>query len=283
MPELPGLTAGGTLGSIAPRPVPSFIDGADPIYCHVAAVPPVRGGPSGCDHGGERQVGVVVSENRSGHRLYDRWSRHPGALDVMYAVVFLGRHRAMRRRSVDALDLAAGDSVLELGCGLGNSFPALRERVGAAGRVVGVDYSQGMVERAAERVRANGWENVHVVRADATRPCAVASAFDGVYAGMSLTAMPDAGRVVRQAHRALRPGGTLAVLDARPFQRFPATVLNPVVVPLAERLTNWYPDSDVPAAMRRTFGNVAVTDANGGSTFVAHARKDGAEAAQSHG
>lgn len=208
-----------------------------------------------------------------GQRLYDRWSRHRGALEAFYAVVFLGRERELRRRSIDALGLAPGDRVLELGCGPGNSLDALRSAVGEAGRVVGVDYSAGMVGRAAQRVRDTGWANVHVVRGDATRLGIDDGAFDAVYAAMSLSAMADPEAAVREAARCLRPGGRLVVLDARPFRTFPGTVLNPVVVPLATWLTNWVPAVDIPAALRDTFATVSVDDYNAGTLFVATARK----------
>lgn len=209
----------------------------------------------------------------AGSRLYDRWSRHRGALGLLYRVVFMGREHAVRRRSVEALGLSTGDRVLELGCGTGNSFAALRRRVGEAGRVVGVDYSAGMVARAADRIEEAGWDDVHVVRGDAARLGVGRGTFDAVYAAMSVSAMPDVGAVLREAHDALRPGGRIVVLDARPFRARPWTLLNPLVVPVATRLTNWFPEVDVPAAMRRTFGDVAVTDTNGGSIFVAFARR----------
>lgn len=218
---------------------------------------------------------AAVSGSDAGRRLYDRWSRHPRALWLLYGVVFLGRERAFRRRSVDALDLDPGDRVLELGCGPGNSLARLRERVGADGAVVALDYSAGMVEAATERVRGAGWENVHVVRADATRAPVAPSSFDAAYASMSLSAMPDAGAAVEDAVAALRPGGRIAALDARPFPRFPCTLLNPLIVPAARRLTNWVPGNDVPAAVERAAGDVAVSDATCGAVYVASARKGG--------
>lgn len=105
-----------------------------------------------------------------GRRLYDWWSRNLWALGGMYGLVFLGRERTFRRRSIAALDLDSGDSVLELGCGPGNSFAPLRDAVGPDGLVVGVDYSHGMVQRASDRIADADWENVHAVRADATEP-----------------------------------------------------------------------------------------------------------------
>ncbi len=201
--------------------------------------------------------------------LYDWWSRNTWALRGLYGFVFLGRERTFRRRSVAALDLDAGDSVLELGCGPGNSFERLRAAVGPDGRVVGADYSRGMVRRAAERVATAGWDNVHVIRTDATRPGVGADAFDAVYAAMSVSAMPDPAAAIEAAAACLAPGGRLAVLDARPFQQVPLSALNPVAKPLFERLTDWRPGVDIPGAIGSKFADSTVDSYHFGSIYVA--------------
>jgi demethylmenaquinone methyltransferase/2-methoxy-6-polyprenyl-1,4-benzoquinol methylase len=97
---------------------------------------------------------------------------------------------------------------------------------------------------------------------------------DAVYAAMSLSATSDPAAAVAGARRALRPGGRLVVLDARPFERAPWTALNPVVSPVARRLTNWHPDEDVVGAVRKQFKTTAVDTATGGAVFIAVGRKE---------
>jgi demethylmenaquinone methyltransferase/2-methoxy-6-polyprenyl-1,4-benzoquinol methylase len=203
--------------------------------------------------------------------VYDWWSRHPGALEVLYALAFLGRESAFRGRSLAALDPQSGERVLEVGCGTGNSLGPLREGVAPDGRVVGLDASRGMTEAARERARAAGWDGVHVVRGDARGP--PAAEFDAAYAAMSLSAVPDPDRAVAATREALRPGGRFVVLDARPFRAWPWRALNPAVVPLAEWATNWVPEVDLVATLRRAFEGVEVAAFHGGSIFVARARK----------
>ncbi|SDF59477.1 class I SAM-dependent methyltransferase [Halorientalis regularis] len=206
-----------------------------------------------------------------GQRLYDWWSRHTGAQRLLYGLAFFGREGTFRRRGVEALALDHGERVLELGCGPGTNFAALRERVGPDGTVVGLDYSAGMVERARETVREAGWENVHVVRADAaTLP--VTGSFDAAYAAMSLSAMPDPGAVLDATRSVLAPGGRFAVLDARPFQSLPWRVLNPVILPLFRASTNWISETEVTDALATAFPTASVDDYYGGSVVVATAR-----------
>jgi ubiquinone/menaquinone biosynthesis C-methylase UbiE len=86
---------------------------------------------------------------------------------LAYAIGF--RDRAYRQRAVDALALAQGDTVVELGCGTGRNFEMLARAVGPGGRVIGVDISDAMLSRARRRVVRHGWSNVELVRSDARR------------------------------------------------------------------------------------------------------------------
>lgn len=209
----------------------------------------------------------------SGRRLYDWWGRNPWALRALYTLAFLGRERTFRRRSVAALQLEAGDSVLEVGCGNGNSFRRLREAVGPEGRVVGVDYSHGMVTAATRRIEREGWENVHAVFGDATTLGVQSNAFDAAYASMSLSAMPDPIAAIENVARCLRPAGRLAVLDARPFQPLPLRILNPLVVPVLEALTDWDSETDIPAGIESHFESATVRGYNAGTIYVASAER----------
>ena len=72
-------------------------------------------------------------------------------------------------------------------------------------------------------------------------------------------------------HRVVRPGGRFVVFDAQPYQTGPERLLNPLMDRVSAWATNWYPDRDVPALLRETFGTVDVTTYNSGSAFLATA------------
>jgi ubiquinone/menaquinone biosynthesis C-methylase UbiE len=209
----------------------------------------------------------------SGGRVYDWWSRHPQVLKILYGVAFLGQEDTFRQQAIETLSLTSGECVLEVGCGTGNSFASLRDAADSSGTIVGLDISRGMVRSARDRILAATWQNVHVIRGDTRRSPLATETFDAAYASMSLSAVPHPQRAIDAVKAALRPGGRFVVLDAQPFQRWPWRLANPLVVPVAERITNWMPQTDLLATLRRTFETVDVETYNAGSLFVACARK----------
>jgi demethylmenaquinone methyltransferase/2-methoxy-6-polyprenyl-1,4-benzoquinol methylase len=68
---------------------------------------------------------------------------------------------------VTRLGLAPGQTVLDVGCGTGASFPFLEAAIGSTGRLIGVDQSPEMLARARDRVAREGWDNVTLVESPA--------------------------------------------------------------------------------------------------------------------
>ena len=125
--------------------------------------------------------------------------------------------RGVRDRTVDALGLEPGDTVVEVGCGTGANFPYLRDGVGEAGQVVGVDLTPGMLARAGDRIERAGWGNVHVLRGDATRPPVTRA--DAVLGTFVVGMFEDPAAAVERWADVVGPGGRIALLDAGPRER----------------------------------------------------------------
>jgi demethylmenaquinone methyltransferase/2-methoxy-6-polyprenyl-1,4-benzoquinol methylase len=66
------------------------------------------------------------------------------------------RERHFQKLAVDRQRLSPGDTVVEIGCGAGLNFAPLREKVGATGRIIGVDLTDAILRVARERVQAQG-------------------------------------------------------------------------------------------------------------------------------
>jgi len=111
---------------------------------------------------------------------------------------------------MDRAGIAPGERVIDVGCGCGDTTIALGRRVGPVGRVLGVDVSAPMLERAAETARAAGVANVRFENADAQTHRPSPSAFDVVYSRFGVMFFADPVAAFANLRAALRSGGRLA-------------------------------------------------------------------------
>jgi len=156
--------------------------------------------------------------NRLAQSYYNRWA---GLYDRVATAPGVD---SWRERVADSLRLSPGDTVVEMGCGTGANFPALRERVGASGRVVGLDLVPGMLGAAQQRIERNGWANVHLARADAAQP--PVDGADAIVSTFLIGMLPDPGTAVREWTQRVASGGRVALLNAGRSKRLAGRPLN---------------------------------------------------------
>lgn len=167
---------------------------------------PLGGGPF-------RFVMMPSEELDRVERAYDRLSRR-WAWSVLSFAGFQGWESAIRRRTVERLELKPGDAVLDVGCGRGSNFSLLERAVGPQGRIVGVDYSSDMLRGAQELVGRRRWSNVEVVRADAAE-MSYAGEFDAALCTVSMSVIPRWREALSRMVAAVKPGGRVVVMDGR--------------------------------------------------------------------
>jgi arsenite methyltransferase len=127
-------------------------------------------------------------------------------------VVYRSRDVLRRRRLVREAVLARpGERILDVGCGPGFYVTEFLEQVGPEGLVVGLDASPQMLAAAQDRCRE--FDNTRFEQADATSLPVTDESFDAALCVQVLEYVPDVGSVLRELHRALRPGGRLTVWD----------------------------------------------------------------------
>jgi ubiquinone/menaquinone biosynthesis C-methylase UbiE len=120
---------------------------------------------------------------------------------------------AAKLRTYQVLELPAGASVLDVGCGLGQDVQALARLVGPGGRAVGVDSSATMIAEARQRAEGSGLP-VAFVAGQAERLEFPDDSFDGCRAERVLQHVEHPEHVVAEMARVLRPGGRMVVFEA---------------------------------------------------------------------
>src|ERR1700691_4343759 len=181
--------------------------------------------------------------------------------------------RTQRLRTVQALGLRTGDTVIDMACGTGLNFPLLQQAVGPGGRIVRVDLTDAMLARAQDRIAANGWTNVSLVQADAAGfdfPAEV----DAILSTYALTQVPECAEVIAHGAAALSGGGRWAVLDLKVpdyTPRWIAQLGTAIVRPFAaiDEWTMRRPWEAIRVAMQEELADFSWTELFFGTAFLA--------------
>ncbi len=130
----------------------------------------------------------------------ERWVQEQERLDRML--------RPLGKAALDAADVVPGETVLDVGCGCGDTLLSLADLVGAHGRVVGIDASAPMLARAKELCAAH--PNVSLFEGDASSMSAGLGPFDLLFSRFGLMFFEDPSRAFRHLRGALRGQGRLS-------------------------------------------------------------------------
>ncbi len=116
------------------------------------------------------------------------------------------------RALLEDVRVADGAACLDVGCGGGDVTFELAQRVGPAGRVIGIDVDEIELEIARRESKQKGLVNISFEARDVCQ-WEPAERFDVVYSRFLLTHLTNPGHVIEAMHRHARPGGVIALED----------------------------------------------------------------------
>ena len=144
-------------------------------------------------------------------RTIRSWARY---YDVVSWLMSFGKAPAMRKKTVALAQAAAGEKVLDVGCGTGTLAIALRAKVGPGGEVVGLDAAPEMIAVARDKAAKRGADIDFRVGLIEEIPFPDDS-FDLVLSSLMLHHLPENVRQegLAEIRRVLKPGGRFLVVD----------------------------------------------------------------------
>lgn len=113
------------------------------------------------------------------------------------------------RKGIEALGIEKGDRVLDIGIGTGIALPLYPRDC----KLIGIDFSPGMLEQARRKVRRLKLDNVELLQGDALNLQFADNSFDRIFSSLVISVVADPVRMVREILRVAKPGAKIVIVN----------------------------------------------------------------------
>ena len=119
-----------------------------------------------------------------------------------------------------------GDVVIDVGSGAGNDAFIARHETGETGKVIGIDFTPAMIDKARKNNEVRGFNNVEFRQGDIEKMPVTANTADVIVSNCVLNLVPNKDGVIKEIYRVLKPGGHFSISDIVLVGELPADIKN---------------------------------------------------------
>jgi SAM-dependent methyltransferase len=156
------------------------------------------------------------------------WTAFQARLDALF--------EPLTQNAIDAAAPAAGETVLDIGCGCGATVLQLARRVGPSGHVLGLDVSEPMAAKARERIASEALAQAEIVVSDASKYAFEPAGADLLFSRFGVMFFDDPRGAFAHMRTAMRPAGRMLfacwrTLADNPWFGLPLQAARPLLPP----------------------------------------------------
>ncbi|WP_034680952.1 demethylmenaquinone methyltransferase [Caldalkalibacillus mannanilyticus] len=133
--------------------------------------------------------------------------------DLMNSLLSFRRHKAWRAFTMKKMNVQEKQTAIDVCCGTGDWTISIAQKVGENGQVIGLDFSQNMLEVGEQKRSNQGLNQIKFVHGNAMDLPYESDRFDYATIGFALRNVPDIKQVLREMGRVVKPGGMVVSLE----------------------------------------------------------------------